>query len=541
MYPLRHTISILILVIVVVGLESGLYSKGACAAQSPDALLLSPAALGTYVEQFNADDDELYGNAIPNQDALAFLTKNVPRFECPDKAFERTFYFRWWTYRKHIKMTPDGYVVTEFLPKVPWSGKHNTISCPAAHHIYEGRWLHDTQIMNDYSAFWLTPGSTPRRYSFWIADAFYANHLVRPDRARLIGTLDGLIANYQAWEQSHRGDAPLFYQVGDRDGMEVSIGRSGHRATINSYMYGDAKAIAEIAILAGRKDLAKEFQAKAEAIKAQVQTRLWDRDAMFFKVLPRGNNQTLADVRELHGYTPWYFNLPEPGKGYEAAWKQLTDPKGFYASFGPTTAEQRHPGFTIAYKDHECQWNGPSWPMATSVTLTALANVLNNYRQDAVGKRAYFNTLNCYTRSHTLKRADGKVVPWIDENLNPYTGDWISRTRLKAWNYGTWSAGKGGKERGKDYNHSTYNDLIITGLAGLRPRADAVVEVNPLLPDDTWDYFCLDNVLYHGQILTILWDKTGDQYGKGPGLKVFSNGIKIAESATLSRVTGRME
>ncbi|MCP4451204.1 MAG: hypothetical protein GY809_07060, partial [Planctomycetes bacterium] len=486
-------------------------------------------------------DDELYGNAIANKNAHAFFTQNVQRFECPDQAFERTFYFRWWTYRKHIKMTPDGYVITEFLPKVPWSGKYNTISCPAAHHIYEGRWLHDTQIMNDYCAFWLTPGSTPRRYSFWIADAFYANHLVRPDRTRLIGTLDGLIANYQAWEQSHKADAPLFHQIDDRDGMEVSIGRSGHRATINSYMYGDAKAITEIARLAGRKDIAKTFQTKAEEIKAQVQARLWDKDATFFKVLPRGDNKTLADVRELHGYTPWYFNLPDTGKGYEAAWKQLIDPRGFHATFGPTTAEQRHPRFAVAYKDHECQWNGPSWPMATSVTLTALANVLNNYPQDAVDKKAYFNTLNCYTRSHTLKREDGKVVPWIDENLNPFTGDWISRTRLKNWKDGTWSAGKGGKERGKDYNHSTYNDLIITGLAGLRPRADAVVEVNPLLPDDTWDYFCVDNVPYHGRILTILWDRAGDRYGKGSGLKVFVNGREIARSETLSRITGQLE
>ena len=89
-------------------------------------------------------------------------------------------------------------------------------------------------------------------------------------------------------------------------------------------------------------------------------------------------------MRELHGYTPWYFNLPGPEKS--VAWKQLMDPKGFHAPFGPTTAEQRNPGFAVAYSGHECQWNGPSWPYATAVTLTALANLLNNYSQDAVGK-----------------------------------------------------------------------------------------------------------------------------------------------------------
>ena len=63
-----------------------------------------------------------------------------------------------------------------------------------------------------------------------------------------------------------------------------------------------------------------------------------------------------------------------------------------------------------------------------------------------------------------MRIENGNIVPWIDENLNPFTGDWISRTRLKTWENGTWSKGKGGVERGKDYNHSTFCDLIISGL-----------------------------------------------------------------------------
>ena len=75
--------------------------------------------------------------------------------DLPDKDIEETYYFRWWTYRKHIKNTEDGYVITEFLPKVNWSKKHNTINCPAAHHIYEGRWLRDPKYISDYINFWL--------------------------------------------------------------------------------------------------------------------------------------------------------------------------------------------------------------------------------------------------------------------------------------------------------------------------------------------------------------------------------------------------
>ena len=121
--------------------------------------------------------------------------------------------------------------------------------------------------------------------------------------------------------------------------------------------------------------------------------------------------------------------------------------------------------------------------------------------------------------------------------MNPHTGDWIARSRLKVWKNGTWDPGKGGVERGKDYNHSSYCDLIITGLVGLRPRADATVEVNPLLPEGTWEYFCLDGVPYHGRMLTILYDKTGKRYGKGSGLRILADGKEIGATEALGQMT----
>ena len=490
-----------------------------------------------YVEQFNRDDEEMYAQHIPNERAWAFLRQQIPLFECPDEDIERTYYFRWWTYRKHVKQTPDGFVITEFLPPVGWAGKHNTINCAAGHHFYEGRWLHDPAYLDDYARFWFRRGGAVRSYSFWAADALWARYMVTGSESLLLDLLPDLIANYGQWEKDRLEPDGLFWQNDGQDGMEVSVGGSGKRATINSYMYGDAVAIAEIASLAGRHETATQFREKAERIKTLVQTRLWDSQAQFFKTLSR-DRARLVEVRELHGYTPWYFNLPE--QGHEGAWRQLMDPQGFYAPYGPTTTEQRHPGFRLSYEGHECQWNGPSWPYSTSVTLTAMANLLENYDQQVVDEADYFDLLKIYTRSHYLTRDDGKVVPWIDENLNPHTGDWIARTRLKTWNNGTWDAGKGGKERGKDYNHSTYCDLVITGLVGLRPRPDHLVEVHPLVPSDAWDWFCLDNVLYHGRTLTILWDRTGRKYGRGKGLCVFADGVEIARSDSLERITGTL-
>ena len=382
-----------------------------------------------------------------------------------------------------------------------------------------------------------------RSYSFWIADSLVQRAAVTGDVRLALDLLPDLIANYEGWEKERLDASGLFWQVDDRDGMEVSISgvlhprHQGLRATINSYQYGDALAIAQIADLAGQADVAREYRDTAAKLKQLVLAKLWDADAQFFKVLPRGK-EVLSDARELHGFTPWYFNLPDAEQS--VAWKQLMDPQGFYAPFGPTTAEQRHPKFAVSYQGHECQWNGPSWPFATSVTLTAMANLLNHYRQDTVTRQDYFDLLRIYAASHRLKRDDGTVVPWIDENLNPFTGDWISRTRLKSWKNGTWDAGKGGEERGKDYNHSTFCDLVISGLIGLRPRADQTVDVNPLVPEGKWDWFCLDNVAYHGRTLTILYDRTGAKYGRGQGLRVLADGKEITASAKLERLVGEL-
>ena len=510
-----------------------------CAAQNP---VLRPEILEKYVARFNADDNELYKQYIPNDKAAEFLKANVPLFECPDATIEQTYYFRWWTYRKHIKETPDGFVVTEFLPTVPWAGKYNTISCAVGHHLYEGRWLRDPRFLDDYSRFWFGKYGRLHAYSNWIADAIWARYCVTGKEALIKDLSHDLFSNYEAWKSERRDPSGLFWQDDNADGMEMSISGTGCRPTINSYMYGEANATARIEELAGGPALARDCRLDAANLWATVRTSLWDPKAEFFMTRARQRKAgdarpPLADVRELCNYAPWYFGLAD--SEHSVAWKQITDTKGFAAPFGLTTVEQRHPKFAISYSGHECQWNGPSWPYSTSITLTALANLLNNYQQEFVNKKDYFSLLHQYAASHQLKRDDGKIVPWIDEDLNPLTGDWIARSRLKIWENGTWSAEKGGVERGKDYNHSTFCDLVITGLVGLRPRADDKVEVHPLAPDD-WAYFCLDNVAYHGRTLTILWDKTGERYHKGAGLRVLADGVEIGAASALNRLVAQL-
>ena len=492
-------------------------------------VLLKTAAFKAYIDKFNNNDEELYVPYINNASAWDWLEANIPFFECPDKNIEETYYFRWWTYRKHIKNTPDGFVISEFLPNVPWAGTHNTINASAGHHIYEGRWLKDSRYLEDYIRFWYKKGGALRSYSSWLTDAVWQFCAVSGDLGLALELLPDFVSDYREREKTNLHPSGLFWSSDDRDAMEYSISGDGLRPTLNSYMYACARAISKIGKIAGKTNIAAEFEAKAAALKKLIQEKLWDGASGFYKVFPIDSKDRAIDdwsfgaldknrnVREQIGFIPWYFNLPDPG--YESAWAQITSNDGFFAPFGPATAEQRHPMFLYKAENHECLWNGQSWPFATSQTLTAFANLLRCYKQNYVDKTDYFKLLSIYTMSHRLEK-DGKEVNWIDENLDPLTGSWTSRAILKKWG---WPRVKGGYERGKDYNHSTYCDLIISGLIGLLPNAGGAPDINPLVPDE-WDFFCLDSIRYHGKSLTVIYDKDGSRYGKGAGLTVFLDG-----------------
>ena len=116
-------------------------------------------------------------------------------------------------------------------------------------------------------------------------------------------------------------------------------------------------------------------------------------------------------------------------------------------------------------------------------------------------------------------------------------GDWISRTILKRWEKaGKLKAEKGGSDRGKDYNHSTFVDLILSALLGIRGRPTDVLVINPLLAADAWAYFCVDGLRYHNRDVTIVWDRHGTKYQRGAGLTVLVNGRVAVAGLPLQKV-----
>ena len=489
--------------------------------------IVSKETMKRYVNYFNLIDTETVKNYVTNDKVYDWLSSNIPLFECPDTTIEKIYYYRWWAIRKHLKETPDGFVFTEFITPVNHAGKYNTVSSALGHHIYELRWLHDAKYLDDYINFWLyvdpkTPKPHLRSFSSWLQNAMYNRYLVSADKEFLKKHIAALDADYKQWEADKKLPSDLFWQYDVRDAMEESISGSrkdqNRRPTINSYMYGNAHALSQMAALLSIDSLKTKYNAKAVQLKKLVEDSLWDKEEFFFKV--RHPNGQLDDAREAIGYIPWYFNLPSDKKEYAKAWDQLIDEKGFTAPWGLTTAERRHPLFRTHGSGHGCEWDGAVWPYATTQTLRGLSNLLTKYKHHSkMDANVFYNELHKYAWSHQ-KRG----LPYLGEYQDEKNGEWL----------------KGDNPRSSYYNHSCFADIIISDLVGLKPREDNIVEVYPLIPKGKWDWFCLDGISYHGKLLTILFDKDGRKYGKGAGLKIYADGKQIYSGKKLEHVTATL-
>ncbi|WP_443939432.1 MGH1-like glycoside hydrolase domain-containing protein [Pedobacter sp. MW01-1-1] len=486
--------------------------------------ILGTQKLAKYVQYFNAIDTEAVKNFVPNNQAFDWLAVNVPLFECPDSVLEQNYYYRWWSFRKHIVKTPEGFIITEFIEPVKHAGKYNSLSCALGHHLYEGRWIKNQEYLQEDIAYWFyhaDVGQSKQRFhqfSSWVEDAIYQRYLVKPDATFLKSLLPAMDADYEKWEKERQLKNGLFWQFDVKDGMEESVSGSrkdqNRRPSINAYMYGNALALSKMATLLNEPSLTAKYSEKASTLKKFIQDSLWNSKSNFFETqLAKGG---LANVREAIGFIPWCFNLPDDTKTHAKAWDSLLDTAGFNAPWGLTTAERRNPTFRTRGTGHSCEWDGALWPFASAQTLKGLANLLTNYKnKGAMNANVFYDELKKYAASHTK---NGQ--PYIGEYQDEKTGEWL----------------KGDNSRSSFYNHSTFCDLVINDLIGLKPRADEVLEIAPLLPKNKWDWFILENISYHNKNLSIVWDKTGKKYQKGKGFLIFADGKKIYQGKNLKAI-----
>ena len=274
----------------------------------------------------------------------------------------------------------------------------------------------------------------------------------------------------------------------------------------------------------------------------------------------------LAGVRELASLSsPWYFGaIPKHNaSSYAASWKTAWDPQGLAGEYGLRTAERRNKGY---FCDNPrpgagphgrpnsgcCKWSGPMWPFETAKAISGAVDVLNDYPDvTTVTRDQLWTMLWQYTGSHTplwmlidvhtgeyLNRSAQSIARWM---LSGTQQLWIAESGCA--DGGNRSAGLSGPawtdiaEQGYEYNHSTFIDLIMTALVGLRPDASGKLTVNPLIPPTALPWWTADGIGLHGRMVAVAFDVDGKHYGRGAGLKVWVDGKVVASSATMAKLT----
>jgi hypothetical protein len=426
--------------------------------------------LRSYIDKFEKLDGGKYEKFFDKStDIYGFLKDNLPKFSCSDKALEEIYYFRAYTFAKHLKVNRYNQVIlTEWLDTESWQKETDgAISCPVGHHISELKWLKNgKQIARDYINFWVNDPEDLYYYNNWFIYAVYDYASQSGDMDFAYSIVDKLTAYFELFESRHKANCGIYKGVDNYDGMELSISGYGLRPTINSYVYASAYALSKIYAHGGEKEKAEKYARFAEDLRKQINEKLFVGDFYYNRPLEEGeemkryipnfsNPTPDYDIKEEIGYTPFYFGIPE--EKHNIAWKYLMDEKVFLAPYGITTADMSHPLFKFDF-NHMCLWNGPVWPFATSQTLTGLAKTIRKNEKMPIGKKEYCQLLQQYAQSQYIT-IDGVKRPWIDEDLDGETGAWIARD----WMY---ERDLPYKDRGVDYNHSSFIDLVLGGLVG---------------------------------------------------------------------------
>lgn len=500
----------------------------------------SEAATGNLLDH-DAIARARFGNDAP------WYRDRIPYFESADPKLDAVYYYRWSIYRAHQRDLGDkGYVTTEFADDVGWQREpYASLNDASGFHIAEGRWLNDRRFVSDYIDF-MYEGGNDRHFTDHMADSTWGRFLVDGDKAAVEKHLKVMRHIYGLWEDHFEFTKGLYWVEPLLDATEYTVssidasggkdgftGGEAFRPSVNSYMVANARAISKIAAMTGDEALSKEFTDKAEVLQKRMLEALWNPKLTHFTDRYRIYNEHVnywepIRNRELVGYLPWMFDAVPDDPRFAAAWAHLLDPASLAGEAGMRTVEANYEYYMRQYRylgdAPECQWNGPIWPYQTTQVLTGMANLLDHYENKGpVTRSDYMRLLRQYAQLHY----QGDKLD-LEEDYYPDTGRPIV-----------------GLDRSHHYFHSGFIDLVMTGLVGIRPRADDVLEVNPLLPEagDTQalDWFRVEDVPYHGHKVAVTWDRQGTHYRRGAGLTIEVDGRQVAHRGDLGRLTVPLE
>ncbi|HVO24401.1 MAG TPA: hypothetical protein VMW56_12315 [Candidatus Margulisiibacteriota bacterium] len=449
---------------------------------------------------------------------------NVPYFDASDGAFKKMWYYRWWVVRFNMAQaeTPDLSGYRFYEGKL---GFDNVISFAVPVQLKELTYLRDPefglqQAQNSYrnlspqGAVVDPPGSPywGETYSHWIAAALAEFHRVHPIPVETLrGLLPAMARDVRAWvtvyDPDHDGlpqrakprvtgydlDILSFWYF---SGLKLDLNAKltdMERVDFASFVYANARAVAELARVAHDAAMAAEFDDIAERIRSAALQHLWDDETHFFYP-QRAIDDVRIPIRELHGFFPFTTLLAPDEPRYHEALKKFIDPEEFWAAYPPVITSQYY------YRRWTWEMDGLTRniaPHPISMGARTLLQVLKHYHQQIIRPDHFMDLMARYTAL-------------MYSGVNPYDPLWRPNAHeyYSKWEPHQVSPRPKPSDISHDF-HSMYCALVVEGVVGLTPRSDDKIELDPAALH--WSHFVLDRLRYHGKDLTILWDQPDGQ------------------------------
>lgn len=461
---------------------------------------------------------------------------NVPAFASMDDELTKQYWHRATSIlRKNLFKVNEGRLQDWGISEGRWTASwySNIISYGAGHQIREARWLRNPQYVDGIITTWCANekqnGVFPNfirpntigdgQYTDWITSTVWDAHCVHPNTAKLKEWANALKRNVDGWLATYDTDddglllvdshwwtgmewQPSFFYFKnyDKDKQDQQL----ERVDLTAYVYGNAANLAKILSAIGDKTGAEKYTQIASKIRSAVESVMWDpASSYFYSVAPDTGEKAM--VKEVIGVYPFYFSMfgPEHGKPYLAAWHSILDPNEFWTTWPVASASKKCPAYSqdVNFNGKRvggCMWNGPTWPHANSLVMSAMAATLREFPESPLSTDKLFELFRSFTKAQF--KAQDENFPWTGEYYNGDTAEWRTEQR--------------------DYNHSTYIDILIADIAGLRPRADNIIELHPLIGTQV-PPFILDGIRYHDHNISILWSPKESAETQTDGLHGF--------------------
>lgn len=528
-----------------------------------------PDSTAEYEARFNGD---LTDPAASYKDSVTTYNQwwvdNIPYVETQEHNIDKTVFYRWWLSRFNMldaNMPGNTFQYPTSIEGV--LGYNNQIVLTSGMFINDTKWFRNAEY--SYGT-WVSAGQTAKKgqsgyyyyhdnpgdpanwnhsYTQYITKAGWDSYKVHGGPSSLAEALGdygsedvkGLLNSQSEPDsndnQNSNGNKLIdwsWWSMTGNDADAVSFsepGRSGQRmdrADGSANMWANANAAAQAYKAAGDTEKAAEMQQIADAIKQDVLDNLWDSDSklLLHKWL---NDGQFAKYKELNNYYPYSEGLmPTGNDDYDSALRLFEDADEFPI----------FPFFTANQADKKAL----NFPGSNNFSIINATPLLQIY---SAGIRDYNAADNGYITNESFK----KLLYWVA--FSHYQGgDNQYPDQNEFWNMDNNSAGStipeknadasknGGKITYRSWIHHTQlgttNWTIVEDVAGMVPREDNKIELNPIeIPG--WNHFTVNNLSYHGQDLSIVWNNDGT-YNAPKGYTLYVDGNAVFTSDKLAHL-----